>query len=225
MKQKNIISTLDSIYEQEMIDINKKLLMIICDGKIKNQDSVTTTDKLLTDYIFLNKIENVYKIHKAYKTWDNTWEDLEIYCGVKNGLRFVIVIKSKNYGKRDSLTLLRKLVYNYNNRIEINELTNIISSEFNKIFNNHIDYIYGTDADTILDKLCIYQLIQNMVYTDDDTVAIVGFVDVNRVNIVTNPLILFQFAAYIYAKCLRRKFQSTFTNKVKKCSCIGFKMP
>jgi len=216
-------STLDSIYEQEMIDSNKKILMIICDGKIQNSDSVATTNRLLTDYLFLNSIEKVYKINKAYMTWDNTWEDLEIYCGTKNGLRFIIIVKSKNYGKRDSLTLLRKLVYNYNNRIELNQLTTIIDFEFNKIFINNIDYIYGTDADTILDKFCIYQLIKKMVDADVDTVAIVGFVDVNvninnnianRVNRVRNPLILFQFAEYIYAQCLRRKFQSKFTHKV-----------
>ena len=211
-----LISTFDSIYEQQMIDSNKKLLIIMCDGKIKNPDSVATTDKLLTNYIFFNSIENVYNIHKAYKTWDNTWEDLEIYCGIKNGLRFMIIVKSKNYGKRDSLTLLRSLVYNYNNRIELSKLTDVINCEFNKTFNNHIDYIYGTDADTILDNKCIYYLIRKMVDTDDDTVAIVGFVDVNiiQVNVITNPLILFQFAEYIYAQCLRRKFQSKFTNKV-----------
>ena len=103
-----------------MIDFNKKLLMIICDGKIKNSDSVATTDRLLTDYIFLNNIEDVYKINKAYKTWDNTWEDLEIFCGVKNGLRLCgvggifmelegVMKKSRIYKYEDNYSRMRKL--------------------------------------------------------------------------------------------------------------------
>jgi chitin synthase len=51
-----------------------------------------------------------------------------------------------------------------------------------------------------------------MIPTDSDTVAIVGFVDVNIKN--KNALILYQFTEYIYAQCLRRKFQSEFTYKV-----------
>jgi len=212
-------STFNSIYAQKNIDSNSKMLLIICDGKIKNSesDSVVTTDKLLTDYIFLNNICNMYTIKKAYKTWDNKWEDLEIYCGIKYGLQFMIIIKTKNYGKRDSLTLLRKLVYNYNNSIEEVKLINIqlfkiINIEFNTIFDKRIDYIYGTDADTVLDNFCIYQLIKNMVITDEKTVAIVGFVDVNITK--KNLLTLYQFIEYIYAQCLRRKFQSKFTHKV-----------
>ena len=208
-----LISTFESISEQQKIDDNKKLMIIICDGIVKNDESVTTTDKLLTDYIFLNNITKDYVIDNAYKTWDGKLQTLRIYCGIKSGLHFMIIVKSKNYGKRDSITLLRRMIYKYvNNNVDLNKFDLVIKNEFDPIFNSRIDYIYGTDADTVLDPNCIYHLIRSIYLSDEDTVAVVGFVDVNISK--KNPLILYQFAEYLYAQCLRRKFQSHFTNKV-----------
>jgi len=62
-----LCNTFNSIYEQKNIDFNKKLLVVICDGKIKNPESVATTDRLLTEYIFLNNI----KKHILYPTDKN----------------------------------------------------------------------------------------------------------------------------------------------------------
>jgi len=221
-----LCSTFESIYEQKNINLNKKLLVVICDGKIKNPDSVTTTDRLLTDYIFFNKIQNNYNLNCAYKTWDNKWNNLTIYTGIKNNIKFMLIIKDYNYGKRDSLTLIRRIAYGYNNinfstdNLEFisYDLDKIINDEFNNIFdnisNNKIDYIYGTDADTILDEYCISNLMIDMNNNiDENIVASVGFVDVN-IKKWYNPLILYQFVEYIYAQNLRRRFQSEFTKKV-----------
>jgi len=94
------------------------------------------------------------------------------------------------------------------------ELNKIINDEFNNNFNNKIDYIYGTDADTVLNEYCIANLMIDMNNnSDNDIVASVGFVDVN-IKKWYNPLILYQYVEYIYAQNLRRKFQSNFTKKV-----------
>ncbi len=217
-----LCSTFDSIYTQNNIDLNKKLLIVICDGKILNPESVATTDKLLTQYIFSNKITTTYNITNAYKTWDNKWNNLTIHTGIKNNMKFMLIIKDYNYGKRDSLTLIRRLAYGYKNinfSIENMEyisydLNKIINDEFNNIFIDKIDYIYGTDADTILDEYCIYNLIIDMINNkNENIVASVGFVDVNLKKWY-NPLVLYQFVEYLYAQNLRRRFQSEFTKKV-----------
>jgi hypothetical protein len=169
-----LCGTFNSIFEQKNIDSYKKLLIVICDGSVLNPESVDTTDNLLIKYIFLNKIYITYLIRKAYKTWDGYWQNLHIHVGNKEGMDFMLIIKEKNYGKRYSLTLIRRLCANYINykKNDLNaqfeslgkisfDLVDIINNKFKKIFGSNIDFIYGTDADTILEENCISKLIES----------------------------------------------------------------
>jgi chitin synthase len=261
--------TFDSIYKQKNIP-NKKIMYIICDGTNK------TSDNLLE--IFESSIIETHKFNRVYKTWDNIFEGLNIYCGIRNNINFMIFVKEKNKGKRDSLTLIRRLLFYYNRRCEYNieshsnilknidkdflnffiantnkfllpknknrqNIIDLISSDdrcsinsgssdiFNDINTNvyinidtndtndtndiiKIDYIYGTDADTELDEYCIKNLLIDLVKSDKNTVASVGFVDLFMKDTYFNVFKIYQFAEYYTAQLLRRNFQSTFTKKV-----------
>lgn len=258
--------TYNSIYNQKNLS-NKKILYTICDGNNETSKSVIN--------IFKPYISEAYKVLNAYKTWDNVFEPLNIYFGYRNNFGFVIIVKEKNKGKRDSLTLLRRILHYYNKRTEYDiETQSNIEKYFSKSFvnlfiaktnkflmkkidninsikelislddstsinsdnsvidncieyidsavieidyrdeNDKIDYIYGTDADTELHEMCIYNLLTDMIKADAETVASVGFVDIYMKDSFINPLKLYQFAEYYSAQLLRRHFQSTITKKV-----------
>ena len=78
-----------------------------------------------------------------------------------------MIVKQLNYGKRDSLVLVRRMCNLYNNRIHTHDLIstkliNNVHKFLKKIYINNIDYIIGIDADTIFDYNCTYQLINTI---------------------------------------------------------------
>lgn len=287
--------TIDSIVSQKDCNIHK-FLIIICDGKIKGSGNTLTTDCILVDNIFKDYIIYNTVFDDAYKNWFNNWENLEVHRGFYNEIPFLIIVKNKNMGKRDSLTLIRRLTYYYNitkideehgeehrekhgkennslegvldgidgidnqgkhyqfiefynhfcpeflNYIEAFFTTKIDSNrdnnweintdtlEANIIYNtNPIEFIIGTDADTILSNQCSYELLNTFDCFrldgncngngNGNLVGVVGMVDV--VKNWYNPLVMYQYCEYLYAQCLKRKMQSEITNKVNCLSgCV-----
>ena len=282
--EKELQNTIYSIYAQKNVEYHNKFLIVICDGKIPCKTGQLTS-KILTETIFKNHIIESHIYNEAYSTWENKWNELEIHTGILNNIKFILIIKSRNLGKRDSLTLIRRMIYYYNNKIlsipvkpftnnksiklSINEFAFIndycncyfspefiefIETAFDKedtsiqtnqptqhtqpshpshpshpsqptltptptpTTNHHIpiDYIIGTDADTILDNYCVTELIYGIKQADSYTIGIVGFVDI--IKSWSNPLIIYQYCEYLFAQCLKRKAQSHITNKV---SCLS----
>jgi chitin synthase len=80
-------------------------------------------------------------------------------------------------------------------------------------FNGNIDYIIGIDADTVFDYNCTYELIQSM-EVDKDIHGCVGFVDICPKMNYSSIFLLYQYAEYVFAQCLRRQTQSNITHKV-----------
>jgi chitin synthase len=214
-----LLNTINSIIKQTNVSNHNKILIIICDGKIKSNSHLQTNEILIND-IFKSSIVSTQKIENAYKSNDNNWNDLEISNGQYENMDFMIIVKENNKGKRDSLTLLRRLAFYYNKKcepsntenindclihcvspllklfekiidnIDINVYNNnvVVNSietdvdTFNSIYHykffNKIDYIIGTDADTILDNNCSYELIKRIESESLDVVGVVGLVDI-----------------------------------------------
>lgn len=272
--EEELMKTVKSIINQTPWGNQPRLLFIICDGKIKGRNNILGTDKILTEIIFKEHIIYSTVFPEAYRTWNNNWRNLEIHRGVYHDMPFIIIVKQHNEGKRDSLTLIRRVLQYYNTiKInEINELTNLenISKEnfnfieyynylcpdflnyieaflttkqgketdcdtleTNNIYNKElVNFIIGTDADTILSSNCTNELLKS--YYDfeyarmcskshsrkkDKLVGIVGMVDI--IKNWYNPLVIYQYCEYIYAQCLKRKMQSEITNKVNCLSgCV-----
>jgi len=265
-------NTIESINNQVKVSQHSKILVVICDGKIPSGKAKYSmkTNEILTDIIFKDYITFTKVYEDAYKMWDSKWNDLEVHTGIMNGMKFIIFIKSYNLGKRDSLTLVRRMTHYYNTSKDLSNEYNIIeyygylSTEIldftdtafdvetivyddiepeaidtidklikavsietptlpppvtykeNKInINTKIDYIIGTDADTILDPYCAYELIYTIQNASSNTVGVVGFVDVVK---SWNPLVIYQYCEYVYAQCLKRYAQSNITHKV---SCLS----
>lgn len=213
--------TLDSLVNQKTCPKDKRAIIIICDGKVIGEGNNKPTNELLLEILENNNNPIVYE----YITRDNTTSYINLYNGEYNNINYILMIKNKNFGKRDSLVLIRRLCYYYNNNITINEnvsdaFIKKINSTFNKYFNK-IDYIINIDADTIFDFNCSYELIKG-IEENINNVGCVGLVDINMNNsFIFNPYNLYQYAEYNYAQCLKRTAQSNITHRVNCLSgCI-----
>ena len=158
--------TFDSLYKQKSLP-NNKILYIICDGKNQTSENVLT--------IFNNSIINTYNIDLAYKTWDNIFEPLNLYCGIRNNINFIIFVKEHNKGKRDSLTLIRRLLFYYNQKTK---LDNDIQSNIYNFFNKKILDVFISETNKFLinesqNNLHIFKLIENNdnVSINDDNIS------------------------------------------------------
>ena len=178
--------------------------------------------------------EAVYR----YTTWDGTmntihcftteytYTDIDTNTNKSEPIKVILLIKLENYGKRDSLVIARKICYAYNftdkktesstDTIIKDEDTFFINSlieNLAEVFSGNIDYIIGIDADTVFDYNCTYELIQSM-ELDKDIHGCVGFVDICPKMNYSSIFLLYQYAEYIFAQCLRRQTQSNITHKV-----------
>lgn len=221
-----LLKTLVSLTYQSDIDIHKRAMFIVCDGKVKGTDSDKTTDVILRDILRgecgLNAFTTGEVVFRsAYKTWSGEPNDLEIVYGNIAGVPFVCLIKENNVGKRDSLVLLRSLLYNYTRSM----VNNDVSDEFQRFFSSFcatggfsgFDYVIGTDADTEFELDCSAKLVREIDW-DPSTHGVVGFVEVSRDSNQWSFWTVYQRTEYIVAQSLRRLQQSLVTKKV---SCLS----
>jgi chitin synthase len=215
-----LMNTFNSLKIQTDIETNKKMMFVVCDGRIRGSNSDMSTDNILKR-IFSNDTVQHINFKNAYTTWTGEQNNLEIICGTFANTPFMVFIKDYNVGKRDSLVLIRSLIYNYSRGISNDTLSN----EFESFFKNYIetvgietfDYIIGTDADTVFDKDCTANLLKDIDW-DPNTHGVVGFVHVAPEVPKWSLWSIYQFTEYIIAQCLRRVQQSIITNKV---SCLS----
>jgi chitin synthase len=218
--EEELTLSLNSLIEQQRIDKDNYSLMIICDGKAKGKGNNNTTDNILKDILNIIEEPRLY----YYITADKNKNFIEYYSGTYKNTNYRLLIKQINYGKRDSLVLARRICYSYNKKYLEHEyiskkLLDDIYLEFDKIYdtlyNNTIEYIIGIDADTIFDYRCSYELIKEIELHNDDTIkGCVGFVDINKSMNHYSFFVLYQYAEYLFAQCLRRQAQSEITHKV-----------
>ena len=218
--EKELTNTLNSLVLQRTVEGDKRMLFIICDGKVKSTDNDISTDMILKKILNINELGEYY----TYKTWDNN-NDLKMYHGKyitsSNEINYILFIKEHNYGKRDSLVLARRLCYSYNiNRADEDELSSDIYDIFTKYYSNEkihipIDYIIGIDADTIFEYNNSYRLIGS-IYNKMDVYGCVGYITLNNNNFSLGNM--YQYGEYTFAQCLKRYAQSIITYKV---SCLS----
>jgi chitin synthase len=207
--------SIESIYSQINISQHHKHLVIICDGKLGTHETLLKLfDASITKSTF---------IKNAYKTWQGDWCDVDIH-EVFQVIPITIIIKEKNIGKRDSLTMIRRFLYDSQSiPKEAEWFSEWYTLRLKEALGDDFDYIIGTDADTILEPHCSVELLKVITNTNisENMVGVVGFVDIADSMSIWNPLICYQYAEYIVAQCLRRFSQSAITHKVNCLSgCV-----
>jgi chitin synthase len=213
-----LTSSINSLTNQYCSTDDNRALFIICDGKVQGYGNDMTTDNILKQILKVSDVAEYYE----YDTWDNRKNIVKIYKGIYlDTINFILCIKEKNYGKRDSLVLVRSLCYQYNldfNKTKTEtknktELSQSICNTFKEIFKTELDYIIGIDADTIFDYYCSNELIKTMI-TKPEVYGCVGYVDISPEMNKLSGFVLYQYAEYMYAQCLKRYAQSVITGKV-----------
>jgi chitin synthase len=229
--KQELVKTLNSIVLQRDVKNDIRSILIVCDGSSQNKNNIcdkvlkeilNITDEPSEDYKYTtwDKKENLVKIYKAY------------YSYLNESLPVILLIKDQNYGKRDSLVLIRNFCYKYNQSllldsesiVDSEEQSNLIVEMINNLSyiygNEEINYIIGIDADTAFDYNCSYELIKS-IHDSSDIHGCVGYVDIEPTSFFYSPFILYQYAEYMFAQCLRRHAQSLITQKVNCLSgCV-----
>ncbi len=208
--EEELTNTLESLINQKNIEFDNRLLFIVCDGCVKGTGNELSTDKILKKILNIHDTADYYD----YNTWDNKTNIVKSYNGTYMNLDYILLIKEKNYGKRDSLVLVRKLCYAYNNKNDDNSLLfKDIINKFTNIFNEQIDYIIGIDADTVFDPNCTKELIKG-IESSPGVYGCVGYVDISPKMNPYSVWTLYQYGEYMYSQCLKRYAQSVITHKV-----------
>ena len=202
------------------------IMLIVCDGKVKGKGNNKSTDKLLIEDILNKNITNKITYANAYITWENKSNSIDLYSGIYNDVPYILIVKEKNQGKRDSLVLVRRILYQFNSNIKFHPLISIdFLADIRKILmsvfhDKNIIYLIGTDADTIFEINCVDELIKE-ISKNKNTVGCVGFIKISPSCNKFSPFTLYQNAEYIYAQCLKRQQQSLMTHKVNCLSgCV-----
>jgi chitin synthase len=211
-------ASLHSLMEQRLVKDDNRLILIICDGKVKGTGNTLSTDAILKALLHTEGEGAYYD----YPTWDGTTNRLcayqVIYTYKRETVPVILLIKDRNYGKRDSLVIARRICMAFNTvPTECESYLSHSVANLATVFTQPIDYIIGIDGDTVFDYNCTYELIQGI--EEDATIhGCVGFVDVDQQMPAYSPFVLYQYAEYMYAQCLRRQAQCNITNKV---SCLS----
>ena len=217
--KQELYDNINSIINQKDInDYNNQLMVIICDGKVTGKGNDKSTDRILVENIFHGCIFHTSLSINAYKTWDNEFNDVNIYAGVYKHMKFILLIKQENVGKRDSISLLRNNLYKYNTYNTNNEYT-VLDKQLFKLYSNFgvnkLDCIIGTDGDTVLDNKCVHHLITEL-YNEDDKniVGLAGFIKISDKMNFWSPIVFHQHISYIKGQITTRLHQSKITKKV-----------
>ncbi|GAW22773.1 hypothetical protein ANO14919_123160 [Xylariales sp. No.14919] len=213
--------SLDSLTSQVGIEDHKKVILIICDGRVRGPGMEKTTAQYLNEDLLTNQLER-RKIPAAYVAWDGQSMDVELSRGIYKGVPFLCIIKEQNQGKRDSLIFCRSLVHNFNRRCERPRI--IFKPDFFRVLSHwllydgaidRVDFLIGMDADTVFSPDCVSHLVEESHHPR--TVGVCGYVAVDFSSGHWNLWAIYQSAEYTIAQGLRRFHQSLVTHKV---SCL-----
>ena len=213
-----VYHTLQSVAAQHVVPEDRRMMIIVCDGSVKGCRNYYSTDTILKTLLQVSSIPEYIE----YRTWTGQTNVISLYLTVYSGIPTLLLVKSGNVGKRDTLVLVRRALYAYNNNCVTCDLDEKLVMYVSSVFANFaVDYVIGMDADTILDAFATYNLVADM---DDHpqwqgSVALV-LVDLQRAS-RWNLLVMYQHAEYLYAQLLRRLFSAICTESVTCLSGCG----
>jgi chitin synthase len=218
--EEELKNSIQSLILQRVVSEDERLILIICDGKVKGKGNEFSTDVILKDLLNIEKNEE--GLYYDYETWNGT---LNLICMYTTTYRYkntdmpiILLVKENNYGKRDSLVLARKVCITFNRFLQYgvqgeNKLIDHIILQLTDTYSNKIDFIIGIDGDTIFDYNCSYELIGG-IEKDKNIHGCVGFVDIYPKMNKFSLFVMYQYAEYMFSQCLKRHAQSNITNKV-----------
>lgn len=207
-----IQKTLNSLVDNN-IEHYSQLIAIICDGKDVGVMNI------LTPAIVSEKIN--------YTTWKQTDNSITVsYCGYKN-TPCVVMMKSKNQGKKDSLILAFD-IFNYprSTFMDVHIRERIRDGIKNNFGGFHdFDYMFCTDADSVIVKNSFVNLISTI--DENNAHACCGLVTIDfedKLESIRNLYgafwYVFQNFQYLYGQIVRRTCENVFKTVTCMPGCI-----
>lgn len=198
--------TVDSILNNNLTP-NYLLLCIVSDGT-KNITDIM--DQLIVSERVLH-----------YKSWKNESVYANIYLGTRKDKHILLIEKDRNHGKKDSIILTNNIFNKHNSEKGdyVNELKKEVLVNLLNVFGvNQFDYIFTTDADTVIDKNTISCLIDSV--NKRNAIASCGIVNVDKSNgnWFWNNLQNFQ---YLYGQYVRRTTEDLCNQVLCLPGCIS----
>ncbi|AGE48725.1 chitin synthase [Paramecium bursaria Chlorella virus AP110A] len=202
--KQELLNTLSSIKKQD--DLNGiNTVVVICDGDF---EAAAASREIFDDGVSIN-------INDAYFDWNGEANDLELRKGIWNGIKYILIIKKRNVGKRDSLVFVRTLAFNKLNNSS--EYAMRLNPHMINFWNNNMEsaeYIIGTDADTRYNQDAFIKMLNDIDGSGAD--GAVGYIHVD--NITSGFWIWYQSIEYAIAQHVRRMSQSRVYERV---SCLS----
>lgn len=215
--REELTRSLDSLVAQKGIEQHPRVILIVVDGKVRGPGMSKTTQAYLTEDILDGDEERSFD--NGYRARDGLLMPVKTQTGRYKGVPYVLVAKSFNQGKRDSLCAARSLLFHFTQRTQ-----NAVTMFSNELFEHvcqalvqngvdRVDYLAGMDADTVFDEHCVAEMMR-AIRRRPRLVGVCGHVCVDFAGSNFGLWSLYQSVEYSQTQGLRRMFQSRITGKV-----------
>jgi len=157
-----------------------------------------------------------YTHNSSYVSWNGQDVDVAVSYGLYNGAKIVVLHKNKNMGKKDSIILCHEMFNMMNKEFVLStEIKNSIKEHFDI---TQFDYIFGTDADTIVSDNTFSFLIESI--NSRNAIASCGILnpDKSHGSFAWNHLQNFQ---YMYGQYMRRTNEDVFSQVLCLPGCVS----
>jgi chitin synthase len=186
--------TVDSLLESKL-GSNYLLVTIVSDGSNDYSDIFTSIVRTCAG---------------SYKSWKNENVQVNVTYGQRNNKPIILISKNKNMGKKDSIIMFNDIFNSSRHNLDLTNksLREDVLQDTNDVFGvKHFDYMYGTDADTIVSDMALMYLLDSI--KKRDAVASCGVVNVDNSlgNVFWNWMQNYQ---YLYGQYMRRTNEDLF---------------
>ncbi|TPX67352.1 chitin synthase [Spizellomyces sp. 'palustris'] len=209
--------TLDSFAEQATTKNNPNItIAVIVDGLATGKGNDQPTWEICASIL---GAEGASFDEFTYKSWKRKTLLVKAIRGYWRNVPYVLLIKNKNCGKKDGLIMIRELVLGFNGGRDrgLGRFGHWFAESINVNAGwSTIDYLVGTDADTVITPSSVYVLVKKML-SNDKLLGVSGFVKADlSMGSCLNPWIAYQFFEYVYGQYLTRFAQAIF----RKVTCL-----
>ena len=183
--QAEISKTLHSVIQS--IGHSLTLLVLIVDGHATGAGNKESTSKICERILGIEYLQYCEFSYSGWKGYDYQVAVASGHMQSSPLIPFMFFTKSENFGKKDSLILIRELVLQFNGGRDRNlgDLGVWFKSSLHIFGFDRIDYIFGTDADTIVSNNAVDVMLERM-ESNNSLIGLSGNVKVDLE--INNPL-------------------------------------
>ncbi len=208
-------NTIESVVLNDYPPDSKTLCMVI-DGRIKGKNN----DKYTFQYVF--DILKITETNVVSKT-----RDMAVYAGEYMHMKYIVIIKKTNAGKKDSFLVVQQLLYYANtrqlacksrmSRQEVDIINAKLLDEFGVNLNEHV-YLLMLDTDTKVDASGL-RLLSDYLDSNPFVSGVCG--ETSLANKTENVLVMSQYFEYYITHYTLKSLESVFGDVLVLSGCFA----